>query len=197
MGEILLGAGLSVLGGFLLAFWQSKRTEMLTLRLRRLERQERALLRLTKAVSRITFDLRDSSSFDPTSDEQSRRDYLRGWRAATDAVVDLLGDWHGKIGYAVYDQKVVDCFDPLAYSLFEVGSTVEAAEQRPDVETISSLQVAGSYLIDWLNDIEDRSQYLLGHPGTRIRKRSLVQRLKKRLRRVTSRRSVKARRRVS
>jgi len=83
MGELLLGAAIaaifSFLGGLILALYQARRTETLTLRLRTLELQEQALRALASGLSELE-DFRGLVQSPPvTEDVSDVGTLLRRW----------------------------------------------------------------------------------------------------------------------
>jgi hypothetical protein len=104
VGKILLGAGLAVLGGILVAIYQEWRTEQLTTRLRRAERRDEAMLRLASLLAPVEATLDRVLA----PGDHNRVDQHPGleYEQLRTAIGSFESAWLGELSAAIRDEDI-------------------------------------------------------------------------------------------
>jgi hypothetical protein len=103
--QTLIGAAAAIVGGFVGAWWQTRRADDIARRIRQDERQEKALLdfiaKATEAQSRIDAIYHAAKTVPLTNQ----------YEAARQAVEELRQLWNGGWAYVIPDQAVLGAAD--------------------------------------------------------------------------------------
>jgi hypothetical protein len=111
MLQVLIGGALSIVGGFLAAWWQTNRADDVARDIRRDERRERGLLELNAAVSRTHAQL------DPLYRQAQRGQTPFQYQESIRVMSELAQHWESNAVGVIPDQDVVDAYTAVAVAV--------------------------------------------------------------------------------
>jgi len=124
----VVGGILAIVGGFLGAWWQTRRADDIARRIRREERREQALFAFSGKVTEVRNRLASINTMAETSPLTVQ------YNAASQALAELISPWLTSWAAVIYDRPIRDSIDALVSrtrALLPAGQAMPYPESEP------------------------------------------------------------------